>query len=686
MHPFRRLIAIFASTTFVLIPSLAILASLARAQEPPTVLPGPEGRALFVPNMGLAADLADWVNKQVCQRNEPGGTIHCDPPDVRPIDTFEDRYKRHAGLTVQNAGVRETRALALYFGSAELTRAEGAEPCSVCGLFNALCSPPIPPGRTWTFPLRRTEAFTPTGYPTATFMASVAVYSLGAGAAEAVCDEFTSLVEHPPAAEDANALVCDVYENFAEAFFTREMNRGALRGEPIAAVAAVPLPTVSGRGQFNFDRLALDRYAAVPLEDTGALTPPGHQPYAYHLPGVYTTTPEGLQGIVVAQNAGTECATVRLDAFRTGLNPVNQPVTLTIPVGSWDGIVPAEVWPGVRGSITVRIESSQPVAAAVTNIGYNTSATHTAVRERRGRVTWAVPRAYQPPRPLPLGADIRDFEARPGIPASPLGPDAAEGWETNVAIFNPTNAGHLVRIETQAPGEPARDASYPVEPLSQVVLQLGLGLGLKGGGAGWGRLSSGEAPTVIALESFRVAADAPGATEAWATTAWPYDPARPRPLPSAFALPDLGGPAVGGIEPTRLVTRTAAMTDALVGRIAVQSLYTGTTRVAFDSFAPVRGYVGSLERTIDRFQTITVPLADLPGTRWGANSAIVRVLAGEVAVLVEIARPAQVAVDEVQPDVTSAYLGVPIADFTRDTTPWPTVYLPAVRNGEPQDR
>ncbi len=755
MHPNRLLIAlVLIGSTLGL--ALGALGSLARAQDAPPVAPGPQERVLFAPNLGIL------------RRPAPGTRQGSVPGDL------EGDLARQAGLRVQNTGDRPTRVLAFFFNEWKLqeepddawvpspSATPGSRPlapdqpaawnqpavpnqptpepgCDTCGslvdcgecggLFNAVCSPPIAPGASWTFPLRRTDAFRPTDYPTRTVAAVAVAYSLNhrpakdygpvwearaeaaglepsASVADVVCHDAERAIRHPETIKPDNRMQqvqCGFYRGFHAAYLTGEPMVpeepfDPVRGEPIAGVAAVPMPSVNGNAPrpgetpspWSYNRLALDRYAAVPLSETG-FGAGSSQPKTFtsYVPGVYTTTPEGQQSVVFVQNAGTECATVRFDALRNGGGPVVQGRTVELPIGSWLGFSAQQTWPELRGSITVRAQSNQPIALAATTLGYLTSGTFTGLRERAAPVAWAVPLAYQAPRPIPW---LRGRAGEAGRGASVVAVDgmealdAAAGWETNVAIVNPAEEPNMVRMETQAAGQPARDASYPIEPLSQILLQLGLGLGLTGGGEGWGRLSSGELPLAISLESFRVASDVPAATEAWTTTAWPYDPSFTVHGPRAVALPDLGGPAVGGIDPGLLITRTATMTDALAGRILVQNLGGEPARVAIDSFAPDGGYMGGVGRKINAYQTVSVPLAQLPGTRWGANAAMVRVLEGEVAAMFEMRRAEQVAVDDAPPDHTSAYVGVAREGGQAPPTPrGGPVYLPALRNGEPEE-
>ncbi len=645
----------------VLAPALAsILAaavpvSPARAQPPsdpaPVALTADE-RVSFVPNLGIGAPVMA-------------------PP------TAGAAFRRLTGIAAQNAGTRPTRFMAVYFGVGSGSQATGDAACADCGALAAVCSPAVAPGGTWRFPAR------PAGpaADTRALLASAVVYSLndrpardygpawegwlrehprlGAGAslADVACD---TLSDRPVVAPGEPEPLCDRFADFHAAYVLGTPSAlwgglppAPLRGEPAAAVAAVTMPTVDAPGGAAFGRLSLDRYAAVPLSETGWSEPAAATGVVTsHLPGVYLRTPDGQNGMVFVQNAGTACASVAIEGFRSTAGMLTRTAGLRIPAGGWATFRPEDTWTDARGSVALRLTSDQPIAVAASNLGYLTGATHTALRARRLPVAWAAPRAYQPPRPRP---PLR-------APARADAPLDADGWETNVAVLNPATVRDLVRLETQSTGQPPRDASYPLEPLTQIVLQLGLGLGLTGGGPGWGRLSGTESPMAVALESIRVAGDVQAATEAWATSAWPYDPTGAAPRPRAFALPDLGGPALGGVDAGTVVTRTATLTDTLVGRIVVQSLYTGTARVAIDGYAGACGHVGTAVHTVDRFQAVAIPLADLPGAAWGADAAVVRVLEGEVAVLAEISRPARAAVDTAPPDASSAYLGLPLAE------------------------
>jgi hypothetical protein len=164
-----------------------------------------------------------------------------------------------------------------------------------------------------------------------------------------------------------------------------------------------------------------------------------------------------------------------------------------------------------------------------------------------------------------------------------------------------------------------------------------------------------------AIESRREAADGPSYVEAWSTSAWPHEPGGP--VPRTIALPDLGGPAVGGtageVDIPDLVTAT--MTDALRTRIAIQNLASREAEIAFDGYAEC-GYAGTETRTIDPYQAIVLPARELPGVLLGSDSALIRVLRGEVAVLAETARPGRFDHGAAPADLTGAYLGVPVRE------------------------
>ena len=104
----------------------------------------------------------------------------------------------------------------------------------------------------------------------------------------------------------------------------------------------------------------------------------------------------------------------------------------------------------------------------------------------------------------------------------------------------------------------------------------------------------------------------------------------------------------------------AADVEALVGRVAVQNLTAAPAEIALDLYGLACGYVGTRGESIDPYQTVTFLVADLPGIATGANAALVRVMSGEVAVLVEQTRAGLQPVKTAAPDASSAYLGTPI--------------------------
>jgi hypothetical protein len=698
---------------------------IARAQEVPPVAPGPAERVAYAPVLDRAARLCS------CHALIPGGEQRCTCDPVDPVSRSLDRY---SAITVQNLGTVSTVFLAAYFGPAGAT---GASDCTTCTLGGGYCSLPVAPGGTWQFP--------PVLYGsddhglTATIAASMVVYSLNMRPARDYGPAWQAwLAEHrlrsdtpvgvlacPPLeafvwidpgrvynaapwrvrdgatpgadAPRQGALPwptpledCATYEAFHAAFLGGGdatlpgigLPMAPIRGEPMGAVV-----TVLGTGD-DPAHPVLDRYTASTVGETGLpSTPPTTSAHVYAAPGGYGRTQDGNHSDLVVQNAGASCATVTVSAHRNGHGPLGSMATLSVPPGGATWLDVASTWPGLIEMVTLRVSGDQPLAAAMRNRNFATSAIVTALRERTAPTRWLVPRAYQEHREVASAAGVAvppgavapaasadvspdraalvDAVRSAGV-ARALAPLAAEGWETNIAMFNPGTEQQEVLMRMQAGGQPPRGpVGYPIEPLSQLVLQPGFGLGLPGG-PGWMEITTVDPPIATAVESLRTAANEGGLViETWAAPAWPDEAGVP--APRTIGLPDLGGPAVGGIAPSELLTHTATMTDALTARIAIQNPLTRTARVAIDSYALGGalgcGYVGTVERSIDPRQTVIVPVGDLPATAFGGNSALLRVLSGQAAATVEIVRNewSSASLDDVPLDLSSAYNGVPVA-------------------------
>jgi hypothetical protein len=718
------------------------LDAITRAQAGPPVAPGPAERVLYAPRTGGeiydgAACGCEWVDRRYMQCG-----CHLADPRMEALSP-------NAGLTVQNVGSYTTTFMAVYFADAS---AVDSTDCTTCTYATHDCSPPVPPGAAFTFPPYRVVGGTSTpgssmvvyslnDHPAGVYGGEWAAYyqKLSWGLEEpistAVCpQELGGKVDSAPSGrrrdraptrpdgdiaahvltdrtdEETELEGCGWYTAFHAAYTGagdgrlpgKDLPIGPVRGEPIAGVVTV-LARADGRAY-----PVLDRYAAIPLAETLATGPDaGAAAYTYYAPGGYGLTMDGNHSVIDVQNAGTSCATVTVNGHRNSRGPVGAPATIRVPAGGRVTLDVATAWPELIEMLTLRLESDQPLAAALTTRNVATSATSTAVRSRAAATRWLVPRAYQELREVVQDARDSGFAGpgEPGVPddrdsgtaardagaaldavpvdfGTPIDPDrglageGADGWETNVAIFNPEPAQRAVTMRMQAAGQPPRGPiDYPVEALSQLVLQPGFGLGLPGG-PGWMELTSAAPPMAVAVEGLREAPNLPGLTvETWATTAWPDEAGVLS--PRTIALPDLGGPAVGGIDPGAIYTRTATMTDTLAASIAVQNPYTRTTHIAIDSYAPACGavdpiaralgsaqtYVGTIERAIDPRQSIIVPLGDLPGTAFGGNAAVIRVLDGRAAATVEIARAQRlpVVIDDLPLDLASAYNGVPIA-------------------------
>ena len=678
---------------------------VARAQAEAPLAPAEE-RLLFAPLLGTAASGA-------------GGA-----------DPASDASSRYAGLRVQNAGDRPSRFLVYYLradgaggqplaqapasqaGRAGLPERPTQSACPDCLVVGALCSPEVAPGGVWTFPSgldaeagrpQTASIYSLNTRPAADYGPAWAAWLLDrdlpadTSLAEAVCGQV--------AATEAEGPACDRYLDFHRAFLsgTPAPRFGAapfeaLRGEPIAAVAAARVPTIDQSLNPSLARPALDRYAALRLEEVRyPLAGAGASEAmtrSYLLPGLYTRTPEGRLGLLSLMNAGTECASIRLEGFPTGSGRLEPAGPFALAPGAALQLRLTDLWRSAD-PITVRASSQQPLAVVGSNLGYQVSASFPAIGDHWGRSAWAIPRAFQEPKPVPGGRSAGDPAVQRDPVASiapsgggpraapapawlrsarPSGPLAAEGRETNISVFNAGAEQGAIAIDTQALGKPARSVTVLVDPLLQNVYQLGFGLGNEGG-PGWARFTPAAdlqgriQPFVAAFESFRMATDVPAPSEIWAAPAWPVDLMTEgqavdasRRGPAAIALPDLAGPAVGPLAGIRPVAPNPRLTDALASRIAVQSLAEGGSRVAIDLYAPRCGFVGSLEQRIDKTKTWTLEAGELPGAAHGVDQAILRVLEGQVAALVETAREAQQAISSAPPDLSTAYLGLPLRE------------------------
>ncbi|MFN2250516.1 MAG: hypothetical protein ACK2UL_01250 [Anaerolineae bacterium] len=443
---------------------------------------------------------------------------------------------------------------------------------------------------------------------------------------------------------------------------------------------------------------ALDRYGTLTLSEAGraddvepALAAQSRLEQAtiehrYVAPGGYGAMLDGTSSTLMVQNVGTDCAEVEVQAHRSRFGPFGEPARLRLPPGARSSLSVSDAWSGLDNTmVALTLTGDQPLAATLVNLGPAISATSSAHRERDSEVRWLVPRAYQEEREVSaaaVDAAAAGFEVRSAVvglaPAAvdvagagvdvgaahrtaATGADArlpearrvsrlaqaqsADGWETNLSVFNPGTETRDVLMRMQATGEPPRGPiAYPIEGLAQRVLQPGFGLGLPGG-PGWLEMTATGAPMYIGVESLRQAANIPLTIEAWSVGAWAYGDGAA--AAQGIALPDLGGPAIGPPSST------------LVGQIAIQNPTTATARVAIDTYLDACGHVGAVERSIDPRQTVLVPVADLVGAAQGANRAIVRVLAGEVGAVVEVTEGERRAasVDEPPPDLSNAYRG-----------------------------
>jgi hypothetical protein len=122
------------------------------------------------------------------------------------------------------------------------------------------------------------------------------------------------------------------------------------------------------------------------------------------------------------------------------------------------------------------------------------------------------------------------------------------------------------------------------------------------------------------------------------------------------------------------------MTDTLETRVAIQNLQPGPATVALETTGEC-GPSGAASHTIAGDTTLVLRARDIPGVAEGANSAVVRVLDGEVAALVDSVRTT--AVDQgatPPPDWTTGYLAPAIVSPFGGLVP-PTARLAVTPTG-----
>lgn len=631
----------------------------ARAQPPSGA--APDGRVLFAPRLG--SDVTHGPGRLCACGQDPGGRpigCACDPRDPA-----REALMPYEGLTAQNLGAAPTRFAVAYF---ERGFANGD--CEECGYWASACSPVVAPGGTWTFsPYALGAPNAPVGGA-----AAAVVYALNPlearlyGGAweswlrESGLEEDTTLADlacrflahgtygpelPPPEPPGSPGASCAPYVAFHQAFGAdggllpeTPLPIAPLRGEPMAAVVA----SVTTAG--SPERYVLDRTEAVSTRDA-APWDEGPSP-AVVAPGGSGRTEDGANSVLAVQNTGAACVVATVQPHRARFGAFGEPKQLTLPPGMRVELDVGATWPALRQGAAIVVSGGGSVATTLTNQGVATSATLVGRRLRDVPATWLFPRAYQERRPIDLDAgDLGTADLA-----------AAEGWQSNLSIFNPSRAQAPATLRYQASGEPPRPLlDYPVEAESQVVLQPGFGLGVDGG-PGWVEIASGAVPMTAAAENLRTARGLRALViEASAAAGVPRGASEVR--PRVIGLPDLGGPAVGALPAAEIISRTTRMTDSLKTRLAIQNPLTVTARVAIDSYGQQCGYAGTVERSIDPRQTLVLDADELPGTAFGADAALVRVLDGDAAVWVETARDQwlDAAPDAVPPDLTTAYVG-----------------------------
>ncbi len=571
----------------------------------------------------------------------------------------------HGGMTVQNLGDAPTRLLAL-----DVAPDDGdAASCERCALRRVLCSPPVTPGATW----RVTSTVAVVSLSLQPAAAAGDAWAAAAGAlglpnTATVADVVCGYAARWPAeaACPGPALIGALVDGGASPALPDGVDAAAARGERIGGVAA---PWLTSDGAL--EARTVDRTEALGLADVGWDTPAADgpvAPFVYDLPGAWIQSPDGLRSQLHVLNPTPGCATVVVSAFRTS-SGFRGAYTATLTAGALmtydlDGTTAFE---DVFGSAALRLVSDRPLAAALTVVGphFTTRVPATRMPPTAGpapSLRQLLPHAYQEKVDFAAGDVAADTRRAASPDQAPL--DRARGWESNIPVFNPYPERLELGFRLQAEGEPRREFGYPLQPRVQTVFQPGFGLG-KPGGHGWGELAATAPlplPLAIGVHSWREASDEPAVVEAWSARTWAFDASAP--APRAIGLPDLGGPAVASPDDPEAAPLSlyGSMTDTFGARIAIQNPLTRTARIAIDSYAAACGYAGTVEHRIDARQRLLVDVRDLPGTAHGADAAVVRVLEGAAAALVEFRRPGWPTLAAAPPDVASAYLGTPVLD------------------------
>ncbi|HQZ71499.1 MAG TPA: hypothetical protein PK826_09275, partial [Anaerolineae bacterium] len=368
-------------------------------------------------------------------------------------------FGRDYGLKVQNLGARPARFLLLAQAPAQPVPA--AAGCDECPRFTAVCSPVTDPGVAWTaFPggggavvyslsLRPASeageawaAFARAqGLEASASLADVACQAIAAAAgpfrgAAPTPTSMASQVTAPgsdalngpgsvrgagseagPRSVDADeGLDCALYRGFHAAYLSGaamtellpDLPLDLLRGEPLAAAAAFEMPTIDAKGAPSAARPALDREAALSLSDAGADPAIARtEPFVYILPGVFLETPELQKGLVWLQGASADCAQVTVEAFRGSQGQLPGRRQLSVAGGAVASFQPADSWSDMSAA-SLRVTSDRPLAVMASQLGYGTSASFNASLIGAAPDSWAIPLAYQEPKPLPPAVVLRE--------------------------------------------------------------------------------------------------------------------------------------------------------------------------------------------------------------------------------------------------------------------------------------
>ncbi len=659
----RKLSATLVAAALTLV-SLASLRVGAQADAPP-IIPGPEERVVLAPH--------------IVPENQYEAPWLASAAELGPLQLV--KTSSLAGLVVQNAGSRPTRLVAFY-AHHDPFRGPGEVSCLECGIVGAMCSDEqVGPGATFRFAPQ--GVFTPSAQAARTPGTIAAVFSVNTRPASDYGSDWSRrlVAMGYPASTSLDTVLCDEVRRRAinlsgeqACGFYSSLERALLTGEPVSELTDLPSgpfrgEPIGGVAQASdVDDLRFDRYRALSLSEVGGPHSASPVTYTYYAPGAHFATTDGLDSVLQVRNMGLECVDVDLDVYYSEAGTSLPRHSFRLSPWQKHEVRLAELWP-ITDTAAVRLVSDRPVASVLSTYGVTASMAHPALRQVEGTLEWALPVAFQEARSSASwsvrggsgsgrgrtqvwGPALTDSPRR----FDPLGvhgglalQEPNLGWASYFAVLNPNPRDAQLTVRAQAADRSPRQISIPVDPQTQIMVPFRVGATAPSGGYGWGKLYTEVENVYAALES-RLTGDGSPPYQAWAATAWPR--VLDAPTAQVILVPDLGLISAGESA------ATPTLTETLLTRLAIQNLSQGEAKVAIDTYAGC-GYAGTMSHTIEAGGNLLLAAEDLAAEVRSSNAAMVRVMQGEVALLVET-RAGDDEGPEPARDRSTAYLGVPI--------------------------